>query len=115
MATERRDMAICAACGTAFPKSSPACTRCGVPVMPPPVAREPGLLRALLDNPWFVLVLLFFVMAILGLPVLWISRGFSVAAKIVLSVLVALYTALLFWLTWLIIAWSYASMMRSLR
>ena len=115
MPTERLKMAICSACGMAFPASSPTCPKCGVAVRPPPAAREPGWLRALLDNRWFVLVLLFFVMAVLGLPVLWISRGFSVAAKIVLSVVVTLYTAVLLWLTWLIIAWSYASVMRSLR
>ena len=50
---------------------------------------------------------LFFVMAILGLPVLWKSRGFSVLWKLVLSVVVTLYTALLFWLVWLICVWSF--------
>lgn len=69
---------------------------------------------SLVDNPWIVLFLLFFVMAILGLPVLWKSRGFSTLSKLVLSVVVTLYTALLFWLFWLILVWCYTEITRAL-
>ena len=72
-------------------------------------------LRSLVDSPWLVLALLFFVTAALGLPVLWFSRGFSAVTKAMLSVIVLLYTALLLWLTWLIAAWAYASITHSLR
>lgn len=67
----------------------------------------------LIHNPWVILGLLFLVMAILGLPLLWMSRGFSPAAKVVLSIVVTLYTAVLFWLTWLVLYWSYWRVMGS--
>lgn len=59
-------------------------------------------LRNLADNPWLVLGMLFFVTLFLGLPVLWISRGFSPAAKAVWTVLVLLWTLLVFWGFWLV-------------
>jgi hypothetical protein len=60
-----------------------------------------------LDNPWVVLGLLFFVFAIMGIPLIWISKAFPTWAKIVLSIVVTLYTALLLWGFWLIMLWSY--------
>ncbi len=70
---------------------------------------------SLLDRPWVILCLLFFVTAILGLPLLWISRGFSRAGKIALSVIVTLYTALLMWGFWLVMSWCVSRIMESLR
>jgi hypothetical protein len=52
-----------------------------------------------------VLGLLFLVTAALGLPILWKSRGFSLAAKVVLSLVVTAYTALLLWGFWLLMCW----------
>lgn len=63
--------------------------------------------RALVDNPWIVLFLLFFVMAILAIPLVWMSRAFSKSAKILLSVVAVGYTGFLFWLTWLVLHWSW--------
>ncbi len=54
-------------------------------------------LRGMADNPWLVLGMLFFVTLFLGLPVLWISRGFSPLAKALWTVLVLLWTTLVFW------------------
>lgn len=71
--------------------------------------------RSLLDRPWFILGLLFLVTAILGLPLLWMSRGFSRAWKIALSVAVTLYTAALFWGFWLTMNWSVSRIIDSLR
>jgi hypothetical protein len=62
---------------------------------PPPSAR--AKLRDMADNPWLVLGMLFFVTLFLGLPVLWVSRGFSPAAKILWTVLVLIWTAVVFW------------------
>lgn len=73
----------------------------------PSTSKQPSFFD-LIDNPWVVLVLLFFVMAILGLPVLWKSRGFSIMSKIGLSIVVTLYTALLFYLVYLLLLWCYA-------
>ncbi len=61
--------------------------------------------RELIDKPLPLLATLFLVTAALGLPLLWISRGFSLAAKIVLTVVVLLYTALVLWLFYLVMAW----------
>jgi len=46
-------------------------------------------------RPWAVVVLLFFVLGPLGLPLLWKSPSFSRRWKIVLSVAMVVYTVLL--------------------
>ena len=81
---------------------------------PPWTASPATCAPSLLDRPWFILCLLFFVTAILGLPLLWISRGFSRTWKIALSVIVTLYTALLLWGFWRIMNWSVSRIMDSL-
>ena len=70
--------------------------------------------RDVIDNPWLMLAMLFFVTAALGLPFLWISRGFSTLSKIVLTIVVLAWTALALWLTWLVIVWSYTRVVDSL-
>lgn len=74
---------------------------------------SPSKARELIDNPWLILGMLFLVTAALGLPLLWISRGFSPVAKVAWSLVVLLYTALLFWLVWLVLVWSYGRIMSS--
>ncbi len=59
------------------------------------------------DNPWAVLAALFFVFAIFGIPLIWISKAFPTWGKVVLTITVTLYTGLLFWGFWLIMLWSY--------
>jgi hypothetical protein len=61
--------------------------------------------REFVDNPWLMVLTLFFVTAALGLPLLWISRGFSWWAKVVLTFAVLAWTALVFWVFYLIMAW----------
>lgn len=46
-------------------------------------------------RPWAVVVLLFLVLGPLGLPLLWKSPSFSRSWKIVLTVAMVVYTALL--------------------
>jgi c-di-AMP phosphodiesterase-like protein len=53
--------------------------------------------RRALDNPWLMVVMLFFVTAAFGIPFLWLSRGFSKTAKVVLTIVVLLYTVLILW------------------
>ena len=67
---------------------------------PPPSARKK--LRDLADNSWLVLGMLFFVTLFLGLPVLWVSRGFSPLSKIMWTVLVLIWTGIVFWLFYLV-------------
>jgi hypothetical protein len=64
-------------------------------------------LRAAIDNPWAVLILLFAVTGFLGLPVLWISRGFSRTSKIAWSIVVILYTCALIALCVAIVYWAW--------
>jgi hypothetical protein len=68
---------------------------------PASTPREESLARRALDNPWLILLLLFFVTAALGLPLLWISRAFSAPTKVVLSIVVLIYTVVLLWAFWL--------------
>lgn len=64
-------------------------------------------LRSAIDNPYAVLALLFLVMAALGLPILWMSRGFSRRMKVVWTIVVLLYTLLLLGCTAAVLQWSY--------
>ena len=75
---------------------------------PPPGAENaprPKAMRQLVDNRWVVLGTLFFVTAALGLPALWISRGFSRPAKVWLTLAVLVYTALLLAVFYMVMAW----------
>lgn len=72
-----------------------------------PAEPLPAGWRQAVDNPWLVLGMLFFVTAALGLPVLWISRGFSPLWKVVLTIAVLAWTVLILWLFWLVMLWCY--------
>jgi hypothetical protein len=108
----------CPACEAELPATAARCPHCGATTAVAGVQSARGVARRrerLRDNRWFILALLFGVTAVFGLPWLWSSRGFSRPAKIVLSVVVVLYTALLLWLTWLILRWSCGSISHSLK
>jgi len=70
--------------------------------------------RDVVDNPWLMIAMLFLVTAALGLPFLWISRGFSTLGKIVLTIAVLAWTALVLWLFWLVMVWSYTRIVDAL-
>ena len=70
----------------------------------PPPTSVPAW-REIIDRPGLMIAVLFLVTAALGLPLLWLSRGFSLAAKIVLTILVLLWAALVLWAFYLIMAW----------
>ena len=59
----------------------------------------------MIDNPYAVLAAVFFAMAILGIPLIWMCRAWSPATKAILTVVTLLYTILIFWLFWLIMVW----------
>ncbi|HEY2410793.1 MAG TPA: hypothetical protein VGI40_01040 [Pirellulaceae bacterium] len=61
--------------------------------------------RDLVDRPLVLLAVLFFVTAAPGLPLLWISRRFSLTSKIVWTILVLAWTALVLWGFYLVMAW----------
>ena len=79
-----------------------------------PAAPRPQSWRDAVDNPWLVLAMLFFVTAALGLPLLWFSRGFSPFWKVILTVVVLAWTALILWLFWLVMVWSYTRIVAAL-
>lgn len=64
--------------------------------------------RKLLDNPWVVLATLFAVTGCLGIPLLFVSRGFTPAARIKWSIISIIYTALLLWGFTLIMRWCWS-------
>lgn len=59
------------------------------------------------DHPWVVLACLFLAAGALGIPLIWVSRAFSRPVKILLTVLVTLYTALMLWILWLVLVACY--------
>jgi len=78
-------------------------------------ASKPRWWREIVDNQWVMIGMLFFVTAALGLPLLWISRGFSNWAKVVLTIAVLVWTALVLWVFYLIMAWCIPRIAESLR
>jgi hypothetical protein len=82
---------------------------------PPPTAARPDTsLRAAVDNPYAILALLFFVTGFFGLPALWMSRAFTPGAKIVLSIVVTIYTLLLIGCTVGVLWWAWSMAMAAL-
>jgi hypothetical protein len=71
---------------------------------------KPPWWRDIVDNQWLMVGMLFFVTAALGLPLLWISRGFSTWAKIVLTIAVLAWTAFVLWVFFLIMAWCWSQL-----
>jgi hypothetical protein len=75
---------------------------------PTPAPGHRGPLREAIDNPWAVLALLFLVTGFLGIPVLWMSRGFTTTMKVVLSIVVTAYTLLLIGCTIGVLWWAWS-------
>lgn len=67
-----------------------------------------------IENRWMMLLMLFGVTAALGLPFLWKSRTFSRNEKVFWSIVVSLYTVLIFWIFFKIMYWCYTSIANSL-
>jgi hypothetical protein len=68
----------------------------------------------MIDQPWFVLLLLFGATAALGLPILWRSRGFSAASKVLVSLLVTVYTVALLGAFGLLMQWCAARILNAI-
>jgi len=62
-----------------------------------------------------LLAVLFFVTAAPGLPLLWMSRSFSLAAKILLTIAVLIWTAVVLWAFYLVMAWCLPRIWEGLR
>ena len=66
-------------------------------------------LRRVIDNPWAVLGAIFFAMMFLGIPLLWMSRGFSLAGKVFWTIATLVYSAAIIWAFCLVMWFSYRS------
>jgi hypothetical protein len=69
---------------------------------------------SLLENPWMVVAVLFLATGALGIPLIWMCRRFSTIVKILLTVVVTIYTAFILWLFWLIMVWCYQRIVESM-
>jgi hypothetical protein len=71
-------------------------------------------LRQFTENKLVVLALLFFVTAVLGIPLLWISSKFSNLERWFWAIVVTVYTAVLLWLVfklWMSVISQFQSLM----
>ncbi len=110
---------VCPVCGAELDPAADQCSRCGrtiyadtAPRPSDPKTGKSG--QSMIDKPWLVLGLLFFATALCGLPLLWKSRGFSRLSKVILSVVVTLYTMVLLWGFWWIMKWAWFRIVNSL-
>jgi len=118
--TDAVEKLVCRSCYAVVDAGDNFCRRCGAPIgsaaVPRPSAQddanrpvlaevvEPRSVgRKWSDSPWIVLVLLFFVLGPLALPMLWRSRQFSLVWKLVLTAIVIGLTVLILWLIWYVL------------
>jgi hypothetical protein len=90
--------ARCTVCGTLRGETAP-------PPRTPDSSAPAAENRGLIDNPYAVLAAVFLAMAVLGIPLIWMCRAWSPATKVLLTIVTLIYTGLLFWGFWLIMAW----------
>lgn len=106
---------VCPGCGARVEAHATGCSRCGSPIgpagHPQSEARQaPGqttTLRSVADNRAYLLLLLFGAALVLGLPLLWYGRAYGIVGKIVVTLLVILWTAVLLALCWWSLSWSW--------
>lgn len=123
MDTFHVDSIVCPRCHANLPASAATCPTCGATTAQPPIAQPPTASAAtrdattsphppaarlrLQDRPWFVLVTVFGAALFLGYPILWNCPAFSRSTKMLLSILVAVETVIVFGLFYLAMRWSY--------
>ena len=85
---------------------------------PPQVALGQTAVRpqrvSLLQNKWAVLAILFLATAALGLPLLWRCKTFSPRERVIWSIIVVVYTGLIFWAFSAVMMWSYGRIVEAL-
>ncbi len=87
------DPDVCPKCGAAF--ESDLCVGCEL------VVAKPVIQEQILDQRLPILVVLFCVMGVLGLPLLWLSPAFRRRTKVILTIVVVIYTGLLATAAWM--------------
>jgi hypothetical protein len=101
------DQTNCPRCNAKIDADDNYCRRCGLRLQgggdalaASVVLESPPRGLSVADNRWFVLFMLFFILGPLALPMLWRGRAFSRRGKWILTVLIALYTFLVLWLSY---------------
>lgn len=103
---------ICPRCRAEIDSIDIYCRRCGLNLLPLPdqefaeavVIPERKLARTTpFDNPWLMLVFLFFVLGPFALPMLWHGKAFTPLGKWILSLLTVAFTLLALWLVWIMV------------
>ena len=84
----------CLLCGAVLAEEAQFCSQCGKPDIAAPRAR-PAAAARWYHNIWFVLAMLFLVLGPFGLPLVWKNPNFSRTVKIVLTLLMVIYTIVL--------------------
>lgn len=91
----------CLACGASVGAETKFCGQCGQPLDPlaipsPPPAAKPSRWY---HNIWLILFMLFFVVGPFGLPLVWKHPRLSQRAKLILTLVMIVYTGVLIDLT----------------
>lgn len=85
---------LCPGCGAQVTPGGAYCSDCGKPLTA--VGATPSGSKAKwYYNVWFILLMLFFVLGPLGLPLVWKNPRFSRGVKLLLSLVMVVYTVLL--------------------
>ncbi len=113
---------ICPHCGVTVDATVDRCATCGTVTHSQPTSAHvvksfaPGLPgdRSVIDNRTHLLLLLFGAALFLGLPLLWVSRAYGLVGKLVITVLVLLWSALLLSLFWWSFTWSWSRIQQAL-
>lgn len=106
---------LCPQCLASVPADATVCQACGAVIGTPVTTAAPAATLdqtdstpiRLQDRRWFVIAIVFGAALFLGYPILWNSPRFSRREKVVLSVLVAVETVVLFWGFYRVMQWSY--------
>lgn len=99
---------ICPNCTAELAAGDERCPHCGAATRGSGAAagQRPRLMDSKwLNNPWMVLGLCFFALAIFGLPLIWKTRAFSTPVKWLVSIVMVIYTIAILWLFFLVMAW----------
>jgi hypothetical protein len=111
----RADSHECQRCHAGLRPEQLRCPICGTPrpgvdlppIVPAAARTDNRASRGVIDNPYAVLAAVFFAMMFLGIPLIWACRAWSPPIKAVLTVVTLLYSALILWLFWLAMSWSW--------
>jgi len=89
----------CPKCKEKLVPGAKFCHQCGAELSPELVEKVANWYH----DPVFVLLMIFLVLAVFGLPLLWKSPQFKHWQKVAVSVVTVLYTGAIVWLLWYLV------------